>query len=202
MKADRLNSIDADLVVLDKQENPVSFLDEIVKAVYASDVKSLEDLQQELINLNKILSNRKINQLIIKLEKILSRRIIDNDLNEIPGVIEWLNPIQEDINTVLYIIWRDPWMCVSRNTFIASMFEQLGFSNLIPYFDIDYPQITLQDYDPNRTLLLFSSEPFPFHKKMDELKSLNFPSAIVDGEAYSWFGHRAIEFLHENKPKK
>jgi len=199
LKTDRLDSIDADLVILDKQENPVGFLAQIRKPVYASDVNSVESLFTELVNLNKILLNKKLNELIVKLEKIISKPVIDKDLNNIPGVIQWLNPIHKHIDKVLYIIWREPWMCVSKNTFIASMLEHLGFGGLIPDFDTDYPEISLQEYDPDRTLLLFSSEPYPFHKKIEEIRTLTYPSAIVDGESYSWFGISAITFLEENK---
>ncbi|MFT5133351.1 MAG: hypothetical protein ACI9SC_001822 [Gammaproteobacteria bacterium] len=199
LKAEVLNSVEADLVLLDKQENPVGFLDDINKPVYASDVNCVESLFQEMINLNKILSNEKLNRLIIKLENLIEIDVIQKDLHELPGIIEWLNPIQEKIENVLYVIWKQPWMCVSKKTFIASMLEHLGFGKLIPDFDTKYPEILFADYNPNNTLLLFSSEPFPFHKKTEEIRGLNYPSAIIDGEAYSWFGSRAIEFLERNK---
>ena len=198
LKVEKFDKVDADLVVLDKQENPKEFLSDINIPYYASDVRSISGLFDELISLNRVLKNRIINEYIIRLERVLGRKKHNRVLSELPGVIEWLRFPETSIKQILYIIWRKPWMCISRNTFIASMFDQLGYVNMIPEFSTDYPEISLNDYDPQHTLLLFSSEPFPFHKKIDELGELNFPCAIVDGEAYSWFGSRAIEFLEKN----
>jgi len=44
-------------------------------------------------------------------------------------------------------------------------------------------------------VLLASSEPYPFHRKRDALLALDRPVAIVDGESFSWFGVRSLEFL-------
>lgn len=198
LKTEKLRNIEADLVILDKQENPKEFIDEINKPYYASDIRSLSGLFEEMVKLNRLLNNKKINEQIIRLERILEKRPVHRSLSSLPGVIEWIKPINKQIDQVLYMIWRKPWMCVSSNTFIASMFEHLGYVKLFPEFTDDYPEVSLQDYDKQHTLLLFSSEPFPFHKKTDELKDLGFQSAVVDGQAYSWFGSSAIDFLEKN----
>jgi hypothetical protein len=75
------------------------------------------------------------------------------------------------------------------------MLAQVGFGGRVPAFSERYPKIDLGDYDPATTVLLFSSEPYPFAKKAAELTGLDFPSALVDGEAYSWFGVRSLRFL-------
>lgn len=49
----------------------------------------------------------------------------------------------------------------------------------------------------SETLLLFSSEPYPFLRKKDVLNPLFAPYAFVDGERFSWFGMRSLRFLEE-----
>jgi len=81
------------------------------------------------------------------------------------------------------------------------MLTQVGYGGWLPAFPEKYPKIDLADFDPAKTLLLFSSEPFPFGKKKKELLSLDFPSALVDGESYSWFGVRSLRFLQGQRPR-
>ncbi|NKB37275.1 MAG: Fe3+-siderophores ABC transporter protein [Gammaproteobacteria bacterium] len=198
LKAEKLAGLNADLAILDKQENPFEFLEQLELPIFSSDVISLESLLSELIRLNILLKSKKLNTLIFELDTMLARPQRSFGLEKLPGVIEWLKQPEQEVNKILYMIWRDPWMCVSVDTFIGSMFDYLGFPGLIPKFETKYPKIVLEDYDEKSTLLLFSSEPFPFDKKTEELKSLNYPSAIVDGESFSWFGSTAIRFLQQN----
>ncbi|MEK6553965.1 MAG: hypothetical protein AABZ31_01895, partial [Bdellovibrionota bacterium] len=66
---------------------------------------------------------------------------------------------------------------------------------ILPTFEVKYPVLELNDYKKSKTLILFSSEPYPFLKYEEELKKLGYPSVLVDGENFSWFGIRSIRFL-------
>lgn len=112
-------------------------------------------------------------------------------------MLEWLKPPEREPERLLYLIWRGPWMTVSRDTFVGSMLSNVGYGGRLPSFAEKYPKIDLADFDPATTTLLFSSEPYPFEKKKKELRALDFPSALVDGEAYSWFGVRSLRFLRQ-----
>ena len=92
-------------------------------------------------------------------------------------------------------------MAVAPETFIGGVLQLLGFGEFLIDFAKPYPEIDLSAYDKESTLLLFSSEPFPFANQKEWIKTLGFPSAIIDGESYSWFGLRTLEFL-ENLAKK
>ncbi|MFN7728480.1 MAG: helical backbone metal receptor [Bdellovibrio sp.] len=99
---------------------------------------------------------------------------------------------------VLYLIWRNPWMSVSSHTFIGSVFEKLGAAPHWPAFSEKYPKLRLEDFDPTSTLLLLSSEPFPFGAKWGQLPELApYDQVLVDGESFSWFGIRSLRFLSE-----
>ena len=94
-----------------------------------------------------------------------------------------------------YLIWRNPYMTVGGNTYINSMLIHCGFQN-ITADKKRYPEISIQELkDLNCTLLLLSSEPYPFKQKhIDELK-IELPDTLiilVDGEMFSWYGSRLL----------
>lgn len=102
---------------------------------------------------------------------------------------------------VLYCIWKDPWMTVSRDTYIANLLALRGWqqwqspvSSDKRYPVFDWGQIDLSLIDA----VLLSSEPYSFvQNHADELAAqINKPVMLVDGEMLSWYGSRAIAGLH------
>ncbi len=96
---------------------------------------------------------------------------------------------------VLYCIWKDPWMTVSRDTYIARMLALIGWS--IPDIgDVRYPSFQWSDAllrDVDQVLL--SSEPYRFTEEhVDALeRQIGKPVQLVDGEMMSWYGSRALQ---------
>src|SRR5687768_137050 len=86
--------------------------------------------------------------------------------------------------SVLYLIWREPWMAAGGGTFIDSMLTTMGLKNVLGSKD-RYPQLTageIRDLSPD--FIFLSSEPFPFKEKhIDEIRHTSASSKIllVDG---------------------
>jgi ABC-type Fe3+-hydroxamate transport system substrate-binding protein len=99
--------------------------------------------------------------------------------------------------TVLYCIWQDPWMTVSKDTYIASMLAELGWR--VPRIGTDrYPRFAWsQDLVDGLDAVLLSTEPYRFTEAhVDALeKQLGIPVFLVDGEMMSWYGSRALAGL-------
>ena len=102
---------------------------------------------------------------------------------------------------VLYLIWKDPWMTVSHETYIADMLAQVGLHVRVPPSGRRYPEIDWQAWPASRDdLVLLSSEPYRFRERdaraFAEAHGLA-PSRCrtIDGEMTSWYGPRAIEGL-------
>ena len=99
--------------------------------------------------------------------------------------------------TVLYCIWQDPWMTVSKDTYIASMLAELGWR--VPDLGADrYPRFSWsQDLVDGLDAVLLSTEPYRFTEDhADALeKQLGIPVFLVDGEMMSWYGSRALAGL-------
>jgi ABC-type Fe3+-hydroxamate transport system substrate-binding protein len=100
--------------------------------------------------------------------------------------------------SVLYLIWRDPWMTVSRDTYISRTLALVGWETFPADTDERYPAVDLSALPSDVERVLLSSEPFRFREKhLAEVEEL-VPGArvtLIDGEMTSWYGSRAIEGL-------
>lgn len=94
---------------------------------------------------------------------------------------------------VLYLIWRDPWMTISPDTYISRTLGLFNWRTVPTSTEERYPQVDLSEVDVDRVLL--SSEPFHFKDHhVTEVEAL-VPGAkvsLIDGEMTSWYGSRAI----------
>jgi hypothetical protein len=116
------------------------------------------------------------------------------------------------LRCVLYVIWRDPWMTVARDTYIAHTLALVGWRTLpdlvggdglhcagatrYPVFDWDAPWL------PDVDLVLLASEPFRFGAAHVEVmrgllasRGLRAAVRLIDGEWASWYGSRAQRSL-------
>jgi ABC-type Fe3+-hydroxamate transport system substrate-binding protein len=98
----------------------------------------------------------------------------------------------------LYLIWRQPYMTIGGDTFINYMLQQAGFINMYANHT-RYPVITIEDLKKSSaTCILLSSEPFPFKEKhIKELAAIcpDKNIILVNGEIFSWYGHRMIHAI-------
>lgn len=199
----KIGELSPDLIILDKEENPKQFADKSTFPCWASHIRSVEDVAKALVELESLAfsSSQKANLkgLQERCERVLSRGVNKKEFSliELP-VLEWINPPSRNQTNFVYVIWKKPWMVVSKDTYIGSVFTHLGFGSAMIDHEKKYQEIDLLSvYDPETTVLLFSTEPFPFERIKGELKQLPFSSALVDGESYSWFGIRSITFLEK-----
>lgn len=195
--------LNADLLILDRQENPKRFADQSPIPFFATDVTSVENVGSELARLAVELGSEELRQIAKRWSIVAEQK--KNDLNSqsgefwrsFPGVLEWWIEPKEEIAQVFYMIWREPWMTISPDTFIGSMLIRLGV-RLLPSFETHYPKIEIKDFVKPGSLILFSSEPYDFKKEREELMKFNVACALVDGESFSWFGIRSLKFLEEH----
>ncbi len=99
---------------------------------------------------------------------------------------------------VLYCIWQDPWMTVSRDTYIARMLALVGWQQWQAPTEARYPAFRWSDELAHQVdEVLLSSEPYRFTEThADALeRQLGKPVRVVDGEMLSWYGSRAIAGL-------
>jgi hypothetical protein len=113
-------------------------------------------------------------------------------------------PADRPLQRVLYLIWRDPWMTVARDTYISRMLARVNWQTepaveggargaaRYPVVKGDEPWLGGVDR------VLLSSEPYRFTAEHFPHAAALAPGARVqrvDGELLSWYGPRAADGL-------
>ncbi len=171
-----------DLIILDKEENTIDIVQQLnsygLKWI-ATQVTSIETCIFELEKMADFLKNKKLLEYAELYKQVCNSKKLTCKLNK------------ENTKNISYVIWKNPWMCVSKNTFIGDVLAYLGYElemNVKKYFEIS-EETLLQRY------CLFSTEPYPFEKNIAEIKSQGFSGEVIDGENISWFGIRNLKFM-------
>jgi len=97
---------------------------------------------------------------------------------------------------VLYLIWQDPWMTVSRDTYVSRMLALVGLQTVPESSAARYPKLADLDL-PDVELILLPTEPYRFGNRHKEELQTRFaiPVYLIDGEMTSWYGSRALAGL-------
>ncbi|MBX9630081.1 MAG: helical backbone metal receptor [Burkholderiales bacterium] len=103
---------------------------------------------------------------------------------------------------VLYLIWKSPWMTVSRATYISRMLDLVGWDTVPEPAHSRYPSVELSPQIMRGVdVVLLSTEPYSFvDRHIDEIRAelppgANPQIALIDGGMTSWYGSRAIDGL-------
>lgn len=200
---DRIRELKPDLLILDKEENPKFMAEQDEFPFLATHVESISGVVGALAQLCYRLRNPELGVLATRWDQIatwkgLSRWTPGDGL---PGLVEWGREPRGPVRSIIYVIWRGPWMTVSKQTFIGSVLDKCGVGVYMRDFNEKYPEFDLSTYPSAETLLLFSSEPYPFLRKKSVLNPVMNPYAFVDGECFSWFGVRSLNFLEKLKTR-
>ena len=106
-----------------------------------------------------------------------------------------------DTARVLYLIWREPWMTVGAQTYIARMLSSVGLRAVAPDSVERYPRLDFDSFPADRfDAVLLSSEPYRFRdahvRELQADPRLARRAVLrIDGEMASWYGSRAIAGL-------
>ncbi|MFT5075200.1 MAG: iron complex transport system substrate-binding protein, partial [Flavobacteriaceae bacterium] len=146
--------------------------------VWVSNILTLEDSLEMILQLGKVLNtSEKASVLIseINSERKIFEAFVKNNSSK----------------KVAYLIWKNPFMAVGKQTFINDILKLNKFENILENESSRYPEITLERLKEAEVILL-SSEPYPFkNEDVTELKkALQKEVLLVDGEYFSWYGSR------------
>jgi ABC-type Fe3+-hydroxamate transport system substrate-binding protein len=100
-----------------------------------------------------------------------------------------------------YWIWKDPWMTISNDTYVADLLGLAGGINVFGRETERYPTVTVQaSVERGSDVHFFPSEPYPFrrekHEPMTEqLFGKERVRLFVDGDDYCWHGVRTLDGL-------
>lgn len=183
----KIRSLKPDLIIGNKEENEYAQIKELQNEfpVWMSDIYNLNDAYNMISDIGKLVNKKnEATRLVSNIQKSFS-------------VIKKYN------KTVLYLIWKNPFMAAGNSTFIGDVLNQMGLINSLKSSDLRYPELTMDEIkNLNPNLIFLSSEPFPFKEShINELKQLvpNATVKLVDGELFSWYGSRllkSVEYLN------
>jgi ABC-type Fe3+-hydroxamate transport system substrate-binding protein len=172
----KIKSLNPDLIIANKEENERGQLGELMQhfPVWISDIYDLAGALEMI---------RSVGELVGRNTEAITLS------NNIRKNFEGIDLLPLNLR-VAYFIWRKPYMIAGKNTFIDSMLQKCGLTNVFAlerYPEIDPSLLSAAKPD----VILLSSEPYPFKERhIAELKTI-VPSAIitlVDGEMFSWYG--------------
>lgn len=175
-----IDRINPDLIIGNKEENYQEGIKKLKEKypVWMSDIVTVQDALSMISSVGELtdrqLSAHQIRKDILKAFSHLKRY---------------------SDQSVLYLIWRKPWMAAGSGTFIHTLLNTIGLKNAAEETP-RYPELTsdeIQNLKPDYIFL--STEPYPFQEKhIGELHTISPASKIivVDGEMFSWYGSRLI----------
>lgn len=175
-RLDKIRQAHPDLIIANKEENRAPDIRELMEdfEVEVTDIATIEDALITIHQLGQKLGVADQSKALIRdIQKRLEER-----------------PEEPDLRTA-YLIWKDPWMTVGRDTYIHDVLGHWNMPNVFsgqqryPKFELD----ALKSYHPD--LILLSSEPYPFEEKHLAQIEDACPAArvlLVEGEWFSWYG--------------
>ena len=194
----RCVALKPDLILMDREENTLEMSQSCPFPWIATHITSAAVVGRELDKVAESIGNQGITDLARAWAALVARPdLVCQHWQSIPGLLGKVgDPVLEGAR-LEYMIWRDPWMAVSRNTFIGSILSKVGIGGQLAEHSTAYPTLDDQHLPRADTFYLFSSEPFPFQRYANDLTQRGFNGAIVDGEYYSWFGTRSYRRLKQ-----
>lgn len=179
-RLDKIIELSPDLIIVNREENREEDVEALSKdfETILTDISTIEDALISIYEIGKQLqSTDKAKELV---------RLINEEIVKIP---------EEDTIRVAYLIWRDPWMTVGRDTYIHSVLSHWKMENVFGNKN-RYPKIQLDDIAEEKPdYILLSSEPYPFRDKhIAKVREVCRESQVllVDGEWFSWYGSRML----------
>ena len=98
-----------------------------------------------------------------------------------------------------YWIWKDPWMTVSDDTYVADLLRLGGGENVYGRERVRYPTTSPADAIARHAEVhIFASEPYPFSEEkhgsvVERLFGTAARRVFVDGDDFCWHGVRTLE---------
>ena len=182
LNIETIHSLQPDLIIANKEENVKEQVEELAKDydVWVTDVNNLSDATKMIQDIGEMTDTE---EKAYQIQKEILQKFAERSKN----IAETGRP------KAAYFIWKDPYMVAAGDTFIHEMLSYCGIDNVFAK-ETRYPEVTLKSLKARKcTLILLSSEPYPFKEKhQKEIETLlpGIPVLLVDGEMFSWYGSR------------
>jgi ABC-type Fe3+-hydroxamate transport system substrate-binding protein len=181
VKLEAVKSLAPDFIIGNKEENTREDIEALRKIapVWMSDIETLDHAQKMIVEIGALTNT------LDKAKEIAAK--IHTSFQAFSAPLTG--------KTVLYLIWKNPYMGAAEGTFIHDLLTNvLQLKNgLTP--QKRYPAIDFDNFKEQPDYIFLSSEPFPFNESHILELEQRFPKSkviLVDGEYFSWYGSRLL----------
>lgn len=177
----KIRSLKPDLIIGNKEENEYAQIKELQNEfpVWMSDIYNLKDAYKMISDIGELVNKKNEAKVMVS------------------NIQKSFSLIKKHHKTVLYLIWKNPYMAAGKSTFIGDILNEMGLMNVLETNDLRYPEVSLENIKKlNPEFIFLSSEPFPFNViHINELQKLvpNATIKLIDGELFSWYGSRLLK---------
>ena len=115
-----------DLIVMDREENTLQMANSCPFPWHATHIVSIESVGDELGSLARRIESIELATLSEKWNELSdSPEARFSDWPQLPGFKQLIGSGEGDFKKIEYVIWKNPWMAVRRNTFIGSVLTKV-----------------------------------------------------------------------------
>ena len=188
----KIRNLEPDLIVMDKEENPLEIYQTLQNegfTIFVSEVESPRDVPKMLRDLGNASGRDSAGeQLALLCEESLDQ----------------LSTVGKKLRTVP-LIWYEPLMAVSPLKYAGAILSEVGFDVIDTHPEGNgYPEVSVDDFiEHDVELILLTSEPHEFTLEEGDGIAANIVKAggkaplvkLIDGEDLTWFGSRTESAL-------
>ncbi len=190
---EKVLALKPDLILTNLEENELEDIDFFKDRVecYVNGVRTVAEGIETILELGSLIGQQDRARVLTQQATAAMNNICDDTRSQIrPALKIW------------YPIWRDPWMGIGEDTFIADHLRLLGAAPILTGDGVTrYPTVSLEEVSSARPdLIWLPSEPYAFsdsdQQELQALKGLEHTiMQRVNGDHICWFGYRQIEGL-------
>ena len=188
----KIRNLEPDLIVMDKEENPLEIYQTLQNegfTIFVSEVESPRDVPKMLRDLGNACGRDSTGEELALL--------CEDSLSQIPSTTRRLRTVP--------LIWYEPLMAVSPLKYAGAILSEVGFDVIDTHPEGNgYPEVSIDDFIEHHVeLILLTSEPHEFTLEEGDGIAANIVKAggkaplvkLIDGEDLTWFGSRTESAL-------
>ena len=188
----KIRNLEPDLIVMDKEENPLEIYQTLQNegfTIFVSEVESPRDVPKMLRDLGKACGRDSTGEQLALL--------CEDSLRQIPSTTRRLRTVP--------LIWYEPLMAVGPTKYAGAILSLVGFDIIDTHPNGNgYTEVSIDDFVKHEIeLILLTSEPHEFTLEEGDGIAANIVKAggkaplvkLIDGEDLTWFGSRTESAL-------
>lgn len=185
---EQMRQIGADLVLVNEEENRLE------------DVRQIESFSEVHHTFPR--SPRDVPSMLKKLgAAVRLGQTADLTAEKIQRKIDEIDLLPKIEQSFAYLIWKNPLMVVSSDTYISKALQMRGFRNVYENSPIRYPVSNFEQLQSLRPDIVFlSTEPYSFRRRDAMVLRQACPKlkriCKIDGQLFSWYGSYTSQCLN------